>query len=277
MGSVIIIPNFFPSDNLGTVTLKNEVAVKSISIVGSASVTGRIAKYAISYSPLITTQREVTWSIESGSEYAVINSSTGTLTVLEGANSSPVTIKAVSTANQSVVAMKSITVTHVPNVSLVYSQVNEQLIDYKTVDFDVIAEEEWMIMAYRDDGSYAGSSKPDFYSDGGGFAVYGLSLNPFNVTSAKTASATSKTNVIKLTDGIPKVFAMKKVFSKYYYTLDGSAWVEFASYYYKDNSSTTFKVGMGRTDFFTGEVYGLYLYRGVSDSQVSDFFALHNA
>ena len=124
MGVAIIIPGVVFTENLGKVTLGGggssgggdvTVEVESIAISGSATVntSSNKATYSVDYTPTNTTQKGVTWSLESGGEYATIDSM-GTLTV-KGSGS--VTIKAVSKYNEAVTAKKV--------VSVVFNEVQE--------------------------------------------------------------------------------------------------------------------------------------------------------
>lgn len=280
MGSVFIIPNFYPSDTLGKVTLKNEVEVKSISIVGNSSVVGTSATYNVSFYPIATTQRGVTWSIESGGNYATINSSTGVLSVLSGASSSAVTIKATSTANQAVYATKQITVTYSESgysATVIYSQVNQATNESQIVDFDIIAEDNWMILAYRTSVTYVSGQSvvSDFFtSDGGIGYIHDNSKYLTQIESATTAAATSKTRIYS-DSKVCNAIGFKKANGTYYYTLNGTTWTSFQCHYYSGKSSTKMNVIYGRSDKFTNDVYGFYLYSGVDDNLVSDFFNQH--
>lgn len=124
MGVAIIIPGVVFTENLGKVTLVDgggsgggdvDVKVESIAISGLATVntSSNKATYSVAYTPTNTTQKGVTWSLESGGEYATIDS-LGTLTV-KGSGS--VTIKAVSKHNTAVTAKKV--------VSVVFNEVHE--------------------------------------------------------------------------------------------------------------------------------------------------------
>lgn len=117
MGVAIIIPGVVFTENLGKVTLVDgggsgggdvDVKVESIAISGLATVntSSNKATYSVAYTPANTTQKGVTWSLESGGEYATINSM-GTLTV-KGSGS--VTIKAVSKYNAAVTTKKVVSV-----------------------------------------------------------------------------------------------------------------------------------------------------------------------
>lgn len=113
MGLAIIIPNAdFSSVNLGKVTLTEDVDLQALSISGESTVTGTEAEYSVSYIPSNTNQRGVVWGIENGSEYASIDSSTGKLTIKDGASNSSVIIKATSTKNSAISATKTISVTY---------------------------------------------------------------------------------------------------------------------------------------------------------------------
>lgn len=120
MGVAIIIPGVVFMENLGKVTLDGgggdvTVEVESIAISGLATVNtaSNKATYSVAYTPANTTQKGVTWSLESGGEYATIDSM-GTLTV-KGSGS--VTIKAVSKHNAAVTTKKV--------VSVVFNEVHE--------------------------------------------------------------------------------------------------------------------------------------------------------
>lgn len=111
MGIAIIVKYAdFSSNNIGKVTPTNIVELVSLSIVGPDSVMGD-AHFEAAYSPKDTTQRGVTWSIESGSQYATIDPNTGILTALQGADNSSVTIKVTSKVNASISAQKIVSVT----------------------------------------------------------------------------------------------------------------------------------------------------------------------
>ena len=90
-----------------------EILPTGIVIIGpdNVSVSGNTAQFQVTYSPSNTTQRSITWSVVSGSDYASIDEK-GLLTVKEGANGSTVKIRATSKDNSSVYAEKSVTVTY---------------------------------------------------------------------------------------------------------------------------------------------------------------------
>lgn len=113
MGIAIIAKGAdFSENNIGSVTPASIVNLLGLSISGPSTVTGTEAHFDAVYNPSNTTQRGVTWSVESGSTYASINASSGVLTVLSGASNASVTIKATSNANPSISATKTITVTY---------------------------------------------------------------------------------------------------------------------------------------------------------------------
>lgn len=101
------------ADPNNTVINNADVALTSLSITGSSSVSNadNEAQFGVTYSPSNTTQRGVTWSIASGSDYASIDQN-GLLTVKNGASSNTVKIRATSKVNTSIFADKSVTVTY---------------------------------------------------------------------------------------------------------------------------------------------------------------------
>lgn len=90
--------------------------LEDIDINGPLDVYNRdnVAQYTVTYIPANTpaSEKGVTWSIVSGSQYASINSSTGLLTVKSGANGSPVKILCTSTFDPELSLDWDITVTH---------------------------------------------------------------------------------------------------------------------------------------------------------------------
>lgn len=90
-----------------------QVPVTGVSISGPSSVDtdANKAQYTVVYTPLGTSQTEVTWGVTSGGSYASVDGY-GLLTVKPGASSASVTLRAVSTANASVHATKTVTVTY---------------------------------------------------------------------------------------------------------------------------------------------------------------------
>lgn len=114
MGTAVVISSIsFAEKNLGKVTLSGG-HVESIVIGGPdiINVADNKATFFIFFNPGGTPDRNVVWSIESGSQFASI-SQDGTVTVLQGASSSVVTIKATSTFDQNIYDTKTIAVTYV--------------------------------------------------------------------------------------------------------------------------------------------------------------------
>lgn len=98
-------------NNLGKVTILEDIAVENISINGPSNVKG-IAKYSVRYTPEKTNQQGVSWNITEGQNYATINEN-GELTVLPGADNNKVTIQAISIYNEKIIATQQITVKYV--------------------------------------------------------------------------------------------------------------------------------------------------------------------
>ena len=119
--AIIIKGADFSQNNLGKVNFLENIPVKSISISGPSELSKQTAQYTISVLPDGTSQKEVLWSITSGSEYAKIDGN-GNLTVIKTAVSASVTIKAVSLYNSSVYAVKTITLSNIeiPNINPTY-------------------------------------------------------------------------------------------------------------------------------------------------------------
>ena len=125
MGIAIIVPEVsYSENNLGKVTISQQILITGISIVGNEVVMGESSQYTISYSPTNTSQRGVVWSVEQGSEYATINQN-GLLTILQGASSSVVIIKAISIYNEEVVATKVLQVTYFKELVPIYKLENK--------------------------------------------------------------------------------------------------------------------------------------------------------
>lgn len=109
MGVAIIVPGAdFRANNLGQVTPGRTLPLESIAIEGvsSAYIT---AKYTAVLTPTFTSQRSVSWSIVSGSQYATIDNS-GNLAVKPNVSGNSVTIRCTSTQNSSIYAEKTIQV-----------------------------------------------------------------------------------------------------------------------------------------------------------------------
>jgi hypothetical protein len=114
MGIALIVPDIdFSGANLGKVTLKGSVPVRGLEIFGDAEVTGvgKSAKYSVNFTPANTTQRQISWSIVTGSLYASIDTE-GNLSVLADASNSTVVIRATSLVDETIFAEKTVTVTY---------------------------------------------------------------------------------------------------------------------------------------------------------------------
>lgn len=112
MGIAVVVPSIsFASKNLGRV-MATGGALESLAIGGPDYVNDMTnkAKFYAYFTPYDTNERDVVWSIESGSSYASIDGNTGELSVLPGASFSPVTIKVTSVGDSSIYATKDITV-----------------------------------------------------------------------------------------------------------------------------------------------------------------------
>ena len=72
-----------------------EVSFETMTIEGASSVSAETCAYVAICDNVEDVTSSATWSITAGSQYATINSSTGEVTILNGANQSSVTIQAV--------------------------------------------------------------------------------------------------------------------------------------------------------------------------------------
>lgn len=109
MGIAILVPGAdFRSNNLGQVTPARSLPLQGITIEGvyTAYIS---AQYTAILTPTFTSQRNVTWSIVSGSQYATISSS-GILAVKPNVSGESVTIRCTSIDNPSIYAEKTIQV-----------------------------------------------------------------------------------------------------------------------------------------------------------------------
>ena len=114
MGKAIILQGLdFSKISIGKVHITNGSPLRSLmGINGPSKVFGaaNAATFYPSYSPLNTSQRDVTWSIVSGSGYATITN--GVLSIIEGAYNNVVIIRASSTVDSTITIDKSVTVTY---------------------------------------------------------------------------------------------------------------------------------------------------------------------
>ena len=121
----------FDDANLGKVTIAEDIDVTAISINGASSINNEDNKatYSVSFTPTNTNQRRISWSIESGSQYATIDQN-GVVSVLSGAENASVTIKAQSLDNSSIYATKKITVSYIKVEKALYrlpAETNERV------------------------------------------------------------------------------------------------------------------------------------------------------
>ena len=103
-GIAIVIPGAdFSAKNLEKVTFLEDVAVTGITINGALAAEGMTSLYTVTYHPANTSQKGCVWSVESGSEYASIDASTGVLTIKSGASANNVVIRVTSTYDLSLI------------------------------------------------------------------------------------------------------------------------------------------------------------------------------
>lgn len=92
---------------------KVDIDITGLGILGPSTVNdvSNTAQFQVTYSPSNTTQRSITWSVVSGSDYASIDGN-GKLTVKSNAKGNVVKVRATSTDKPSVYAEKSVNVTY---------------------------------------------------------------------------------------------------------------------------------------------------------------------
>ena len=96
-----------------TVIDKVDIDITGLGILGPSTVNdvSNTAQFLVTYSPSNTTQRSVTWSVVSGSDYASIDGN-GKLTVKSNAKGNVVKVRATSTDKPNIYAEKSVNVTY---------------------------------------------------------------------------------------------------------------------------------------------------------------------
>lgn len=96
-----------------TVIDKVDIDITGLGILGPSTVNdvSNTAQFQVTYSPSNTTQRSITWSVVSGSDYASIDGN-GMLTVKSNAKGSEVKVRATSTDKPNIYAEKSVNVTY---------------------------------------------------------------------------------------------------------------------------------------------------------------------
>ena len=92
---------------------KMDIDITGLGILGPSTVNdvSNTAQFQVTYSPSNTTQRIITWSVVSGSDYASIDGN-GKLTVKSNAKGSEVKVRATSTDKPNIYAEKSVNVTY---------------------------------------------------------------------------------------------------------------------------------------------------------------------
>lgn len=92
---------------------KVDIDITGLGILGPSTVNdvSNTAQFQVTYSPSNTTQRSITWSVVSGSDYASIDGN-GKLTVKSNAKGSEVKVRATSTDKPNIYAEKSVNVTY---------------------------------------------------------------------------------------------------------------------------------------------------------------------
>lgn len=95
-----------------TVIDKVDIDIRGLGILGPSTVNdvSNTAQFQVTYSPSNTTQRSITWSVVSGSDYASIDGN-GKLTVKSNAKGNEVKVRATSTDKPNIYAEKSVNVT----------------------------------------------------------------------------------------------------------------------------------------------------------------------
>lgn len=108
-GIVLMIPDVdYSQENIGQVSILQDVDVSSIQINGASIVEGASEQYTVSYTPATTSQVGVDWSIDSGNEFVSINSN-GLLSLINPVTEAvTVVIRATSIFNSSVTATKTV-------------------------------------------------------------------------------------------------------------------------------------------------------------------------
>lgn len=108
-GIVLMIPDVdYSQNNIGQVTILQDVDVQSISITGPSVVEDATAQFGVTYTPAATAQVGVDWSLDSGSEYVTINSN-GLLSLIDSISESvEIVIRATSIFNSNISATKTV-------------------------------------------------------------------------------------------------------------------------------------------------------------------------
>ena len=98
----------YSQNNIGRVSILQDVDVTGIQISGVSIMEEAEAQYTVSYTPATTSQVGVDWSLDSGSEYVTLNSN-GLLRLIRPITEAvTVTIRATSIFNSEITATKTV-------------------------------------------------------------------------------------------------------------------------------------------------------------------------
>lgn len=235
MGLAIIVPNIsFNDTNLGRVTLSGNVPIRGLDINLTDSYTGTKVDLKCSYLPANTTQRNVVWSIESGSEYASISGST--LTILSNAKNNNVTIKCTSVSNPTVTAEKTIAVTYVSLPTPIYSirnyDVNGDTSKIIVLDYNLLTGlPEWTFVfkATRNNDTLCNyfaitcTTPSNMTYNAGGIAMKNTGL--LYCSTPHSVGAYLEVSLISL-DAYNTKIALKCSNNVLFYSVDGRTWID---------------------------------------------------
>lgn len=235
MGLAIIVPNiYFKDANLGKVTISGNVPIKRLYINLNKDYIGESVDLKCSYFPANTTQRDVVWSIESGSEYASISGTT--LTILSGASGNDVTIKCTSTSNSTIIDEKTITVTYneegtlIPIYSIENYAVNGDVSKIITLDYNLLTGlPEWTFIfkSTRNNDtmcnyfSISCTQPRNFTYNAGGISVKNTGML---YCSTPSNNSYNEVNLILL-DAYNIKIALKCSNDILFYSVDGITWI----------------------------------------------------
>ncbi len=185
MGKAIVIPGVdFSQGNLGQVTFLEPL--QALSIVGSDEVIVTGA-YSVAYTPVNAYERDVVWSIVSGSEYATIDQN-GRVTAQEGASADSVTIRVTSVAHPSIYAEKTIAVSLPESLLNIHKTFDGTGADVVETDYALFSDDmpNWTMFVYAPDAATAPNAMRCALAcmDESGSPYYGVA---FNMTHNKTA------------------------------------------------------------------------------------------
>ena len=252
MGLAIIVPSIsFDDANLGKVTLSGNVPIRDLYINLENYYTGTEVDLKCSYLPVNTTQRDVVWSIESGSEYASISGST--LTILPGALNNDVTIKCASSINPNIVAEKTITVTYDGSGEYILKLDNYTLsqVDKRTINLWDNSHPVWTIFFNITINTNTESGKVIINSTS-------ISTNNNRIEGFKITSDTHSVQLYLQNDkenrgwsfvmaknkqeGIIK-FGLQKDHDELYLVVTGDTWSSYTNLSYKEDMSGGIEIG----------------------------------